>query len=270
MVKPALDISKLSARLILFALLLSACGSAPRPAKAASTASVFDTYSETEAEQTLEAVLHELDLLEAAIYALRGTEGDPIAACAAKNPELISRKRAFYLAIGKPLQADKAMEMKYYDLLQERKSDDLLPLVYLRKYYHEQLLQCVLDALNKKAGETQPERAVMILTAHQFDGEIQHGLVLVDVMTHWCVPCKKMAPDLEKLALRYKGKLKVGRLDADRNMPLAQRFGVQRFPTLLLLSEGKEIKRLERAVSFEELQNWIQSGLQDAGDEAAE
>ena len=67
----------------------------------------------------------------------------------------------------------------------------------------------------------------------------QPGVVLVDFFATWCMPCKMVAPVIEKVAESYAGKVTVGKVDIDEEPDLAQRFGVMSIPTLLLIKDGK-------------------------------
>ncbi|KYF62152.1 hypothetical protein BE15_05590 [Sorangium cellulosum] len=221
-------------------------------------------------ELRLESALHQLDLIEANIHSLSGAVGDPVAKCVKREPEVIARGLAFRLVIGKRGMQEKAAEMAYYRLLQERRPDELIPVVYLRKYYHEGLLGCVLDSVGVSQKDAMAESEVRILVGSNFEAETGDGLVMIDFMTHWCVPCKRMAPDLEKLARSYKGTLRVGRIDVDRNMSIAERFGVDVFPTLIMLKHGKEVGRVEKLLGYPELSRWVESELRGPGSPSGE
>lgn len=43
----------------------------------------------------------------------------------------------------------------------------------------------------------------------------QPGVVLVDFFATWCMPCKMVAPVIEKVAESYAGKVTVGKVDID-------------------------------------------------------
>ncbi|MBI4322611.1 MAG: thioredoxin [Chloroflexi bacterium] len=68
--------------------------------------------------------------------------------------------------------------------------------------------------------------------------------VLVDFWAAWCGPCKAIAPIVDELAAEYADKLKVTKLDVDRNPNTAGQFGVMSIPTLILFKEGKPAERL--------------------------
>jgi thioredoxin 1 len=63
--------------------------------------------------------------------------------------------------------------------------------------------------------------------------------VLVDFWGEWCGPCKALAPLLEQLANDYGGRLKIAKLDLDKNPKTALAYGVRSAPTMLLFKGGK-------------------------------
>ncbi|MEI8132424.1 MAG: thioredoxin, partial [Leptolinea sp.] len=67
--------------------------------------------------------------------------------------------------------------------------------------------------------------------------------VLLDFNAEWCVPCKRMAPILEKLADDWAGKAVFYQIDADESADLTTKFGVMSIPTVIMLKAGKEVQR---------------------------
>ena len=65
--------------------------------------------------------------------------------------------------------------------------------------------------------------------------------VVVDFWAPWCVPCKMVAPILEKLAKEYAGKLLVAKVNTDENSEWALKFNVQGIPTMLFIANGKVV-----------------------------
>jgi thioredoxin 1 len=63
--------------------------------------------------------------------------------------------------------------------------------------------------------------------------------VIVDFWAPWCVPCKSVAPVLDKLANEYSGKLLIAKVNTDENSEWAIKFGVQGIPTMLFVLNGK-------------------------------
>lgn len=72
--------------------------------------------------------------------------------------------------------------------------------------------------------------------------------VFVDFFATWCGPCKMLAPEIEKLADEYQGTLPVLKVDVDQQIALAQRYGIQTIPTLIVFKNG-EIHR--QSVGFQ-------------------
>lgn len=66
--------------------------------------------------------------------------------------------------------------------------------------------------------------------------------VLVDFYADWCGPCKMMAPVIEEIAGEADD-VKVGKLNIDNEMEIAQKYGVMSIPTLIVFRDGKEVKR---------------------------
>ncbi len=78
--------------------------------------------------------------------------------------------------------------------------------------------------------------------------------VLVDFWAPWCMPCRMLAPTIEKLAEENEGKLKVCKLNTDENQSIAAQHGIQGIPTLIVFKEGKEVGRTVGVMSKEKLQ----------------
>lgn len=68
------------------------------------------------------------------------------------------------------------------------------------------------------------------------------GPVLVDFYADWCGPCKMMAPVIEEIAGEVND-VKVGKLNIDNELEIAQKYGVMSIPTLIVFKNGEEVKR---------------------------
>ncbi len=84
---------------------------------------------------------------------------------------------------------------------------------------------------------------VKTLNRHNFKQLAGQGIILVDFWAPWCGPCKIIAPVLNELAEELNGKVRIGKVNVDQQSELAAKFKVRNIPTLVLLKNGKEVKR---------------------------
>jgi thioredoxin 2 len=77
--------------------------------------------------------------------------------------------------------------------------------------------------------------------------------VLLDVWAPWCVPCRGMEPVIAELAVSLAGKVRVAKLDVDRNPESAARLRIQGVPTVIVFKGGREVTRMVGARDKSEL-----------------
>lgn len=81
------------------------------------------------------------------------------------------------------------------------------------------------------------------LTDSTFAMTTGEGVTLVDFWAPWCPPCRAQGPIVEKLADSFDGRAVVAKVNIDDEPATASKFGVASIPTLLILKDGKEMKR---------------------------
>ena len=62
---------------------------------------------------------------------------------------------------------------------------------------------------------------------------------MVDFWAAWCGPCRALAPVVDEIASEYNGKLKVMKMDVDKNNATPGRYGIRGIPALLIFKDGK-------------------------------
>ncbi|WP_121666914.1 thioredoxin [Mesonia aquimarina] len=85
--------------------------------------------------------------------------------------------------------------------------------------------------------------------------------VLIDFYADWCGPCKAMAPILKQVKEEMGDKVKIIKIDIDKNQSIASQYQVRGVPTFLIFSQGKQVWRQSGVVQKTELVNSIKSYL---------
>ncbi len=66
---------------------------------------------------------------------------------------------------------------------------------------------------------------------------------LVDFYSDHCPPCRQLAPTIEKLAEKYKGRAVICKINVDTATDLAIPYGIDAVPTVLFFTSGEEVQR---------------------------
>ena len=103
--------------------------------------------------------------------------------------------------------------------------------------------------------------AELTITSDNFDEEVLQSPqpVLVDFWAPWCGPCRMVAPVIEELAKEYEGK--VGKVNVDEEIKLAQEYGVMSIPSIMLFQNGKVVNQALGARPKEELVSLLLSDI---------
>lgn len=83
------------------------------------------------------------------------------------------------------------------------------------------------------------------ITVANFENEVMNSdkPVLLDFYADWCGPCKMLSPVLHELAEEKADVLKIGKVNVEEQMELAERFQVSSIPMMVLFKNGKAVAK---------------------------
>ena len=102
---------------------------------------------------------------------------------------------------------------------------------------------------------------VLKITEENYENEVLKSNipVIVDFYADWCGPCKMMSPIIEAVAEELGDKIKVGKINTDENINLAQQYEIMSIPTILVIKDGKVVKTFigvtDKTTIIDELNN---------------
>lgn len=87
------------------------------------------------------------------------------------------------------------------------------------------------------------------ITKDNFEQEVLKcaGTVIVDFYGTWCMPCKMLAPIVEKVVNDQN--IKLAKVDVDENEELVRRYKIMSVPTLLIFKNGEHVATSSGVVS---------------------
>ena len=87
---------------------------------------------------------------------------------------------------------------------------------------------------------------------NEFKEKVSGGKVLVDCFATWCGPCRMLSPIIDELAKEISD-YSFYKLDVDKNENIAREYGIMSIPTLLILKDGKAVKKFVGLTSKDNL-----------------
>lgn len=71
-----------------------------------------------------------------------------------------------------------------------------------------------------------------------FVASTKEGVVLIDFFATWCAPCRMMGQILEGINEEIGDKVKIYKVDVDKNEMFARTYGIMSIPTLMIFKDG--------------------------------
>lgn len=101
------------------------------------------------------------------------------------------------------------------------------------------------------------------VTDSSFEAEVLKSPVpvLVDYWAEWCAPCRALAPVLDDIFAAYDGRLKIAKIDIDKNQQTPAKYGIRNIPTLMLFKDGDLVATQVGLLSKSQLTSFIDSHL---------
>ena len=67
--------------------------------------------------------------------------------------------------------------------------------------------------------------------------------VLVDFWASWCGPCRMIAPVIERIAEKFDGRIKVGKVNVDEEPEISLEYNIASIPTVMIFKNGEEVSK---------------------------
>ncbi len=99
---------------------------------------------------------------------------------------------------------------------------------------------------------------VIKITKNDFEEQVINSdkPVLIDFNADWCGPCRMQGPILEEIA-KDNDDIKFASINIDEEEDLATEYNVFSIPCLVMIKDGKEVKRNVGFLSKEDLEEFI-------------
>ncbi len=105
--------------------------------------------------------------------------------------------------------------------------------------------------------------SIVEVTDADFDQAVlkSEQMVVVDFWAAWCGPCRALAPVVDEVAKAYTGRIKVAKMDVDKNAATPQRYGIRGIPTLLIFKGGQVKEQIVGYVPKETIEKALDKHL---------
>ena len=105
--------------------------------------------------------------------------------------------------------------------------------------------------------------AIINITKENFKQQVLEAdkPVIVDFWAQWCVYCRRIAPAFDKIAEQQEDKLIFAKINIDDVPEIAEEYGIDTIPTLLIFKNGKAEGQIVAPDSKAKIEEFIQQYL---------
>ena len=105
--------------------------------------------------------------------------------------------------------------------------------------------------------------AIINITTEDFKHKILEAdqPVIVDFWAPWCMYCRRIAPAFDKIAKQQENKLVFAKVNVDEAPEIAEKYGIDTIPTLLLFKNGEVAGTIVAPDSKAKIETFIQEYL---------
>ena len=105
--------------------------------------------------------------------------------------------------------------------------------------------------------------AIINITKEIFEEQILQAdqPVLVDFWAPWCTYCRRIAPAFDKIAEQQENKLVFAKVNVDEAPEIAEKYGIDTIPTLLIFKNGEVVGTIVAPDSKAKIETFIQEYL---------
>ena len=85
--------------------------------------------------------------------------------------------------------------------------------------------------------------------------------VLIDCYADWCQPCKMMPPILKEVKAKMGDKIRIIKVDVDKNQAIAQKHQIRSIPTMMVMKKGQVVFKQPGVMQAAQIVQLLQSHL---------
>jgi putative thioredoxin len=126
----------------------------------------------------------------------------------------------------------------------------------------------IIDPNSRPQGQAGSPPAIKEGSTATFMADVIDGSrdvpVVVDFWATWCGPCKQLGPALEKAVAGTNGKVRLVKIDVDKNPDIAQQLRIQSIPAVIAFLGGRPVDAFTGAIPDSQVKQFVDRLAQSA------